>query len=68
MVFKSSTGFSTERPMIRNDIDEFEPHINSIEWAEQIVKTLDRSRNVIMHSDELINYCIERIGCTSRMG
>lgn len=40
----------------------FEPHINSIEWAEQIIKTLERSRNVIMHSGELVNQDIERIG------
>ena len=40
----------------------FEPHINSIEWAEQIIKTLERSRNVIMHSGELVNHDIERIG------
>lgn len=40
----------------------FEPHIHSIEWAEQIIKTLERSRNVIMHSGELVNQDIERIG------
>lgn len=40
----------------------FEPHINSIEWADQIIKTLERSRNVIMHSGELVNQDIERIG------
>lgn len=40
----------------------FEPHIVSIEWADQIIKTLERSRNVIMHSGELVNQDIERIG------
>ncbi len=40
----------------------FEPHINSIEWADQIIKTVERSRNVIMHSGELVNQDIERIG------
>lgn len=40
----------------------FEPHISSIEWADQIIKTLERSRNVIMHSGELVNQDIERIG------
>lgn len=40
----------------------FEPHIHSIEWADQIIKTLERSRNVIMHSGELVNHDIERIG------
>lgn len=40
----------------------FEPHIYSIEWADQIIRTLERSRNVIMHSGELVNQDIERIG------
>jgi hypothetical protein len=40
----------------------FEPHLSSIEWADQIIKTLERSRNVIMHSGELVNQDIERIG------
>lgn len=40
----------------------FEPHLVSIEWADQIIKTLERSRNVIMHSGELVNQDIERIG------
>lgn len=40
----------------------FEPHISSIEWADQIIKTIERSRNVIMHSGELVNQDIERIG------
>lgn len=44
----------------------FEPHINSIEWADQIIKTLERSRNVIMHSGELVNQDIERIGMNIR--
>jgi hypothetical protein len=48
--------------MIRNNWDDFEPHIVSQEWAEQIIKTVERSRNVIMHSGELVNHDIERIG------
>lgn len=40
----------------------FEPHLNTIEWADQIIKTIERSRNVIMHSGELVNQDIERIG------
>lgn len=40
----------------------FEPHLVSIEWADQIIKTVERSRNVIMHSGELVNQDIERIG------
>ncbi len=56
------TEFGDLISIIRNNWDEFEPHINSIEWAEQIIKTLERSRNVIMHSGELVNQDIERIG------
>lgn len=58
------TEFGDLMSIIRN-IDNwsyFEPHINSIEWADQIIKTLERSRNVIMHSGELVNQDIERIG------
>lgn len=40
----------------------FEDHIISIEWAQQIFNTLERSRNVIMHSGTLGKRDIERIG------
>lgn len=40
----------------------FEPHIISLEWAQQIIKTLERSRNVIMHSGELSEQDLARIG------
>lgn len=33
--------------------DLFEVHIVSLEWAKQIFTTLEKSRNVIMHSGEL---------------
>jgi hypothetical protein len=56
------TEFGDLISIIRNNIVEFEPHINSVEWADQIIKTLERSRNVIMHSGELVNHDIERIG------
>jgi hypothetical protein len=44
----------------------FEIHIISIEWARQIFQTLERSRNVIMHSGELGDRDIERIGTNIR--
>ena len=44
----------------------FEVHIVSIEWARQIFQTLERSRNVIMHSGELGKRDIERIGTNIR--
>lgn len=40
----------------------FEPHIITLEWAQQIIKTLERSRNVIMHSGELSEQDLARIG------
>ncbi|MCL3782516.1 hypothetical protein EMN47_19200 [Prolixibacteraceae bacterium JC049] len=46
--------------------DFFEPHIISLEWAQQIIKTLERSRNVIMHSGELSDQDLARIGTLIR--
>lgn len=40
----------------------FEIHIGSIEWAKQIISTLEKSRNIIMHSGELAPTDIERVG------
>ena len=45
---------------------EFEPHLNTIEWVESVLKTIERSRNVIMHSGELGNADIERLGMNIR--
>jgi hypothetical protein len=56
------TEFGDLTTIIRNNWSEFEPHIVSLEWAEQIIKSVERSRNVIMHSGELVNHDIERIG------
>jgi hypothetical protein len=56
------TEFGDLIAIIRNNWTDFEPHVISIEWAEQIIKTLERSRNVIMHSGELVNQDIERVG------
>ena len=41
-------------------------YIISLEWARQIIQTLERSRNVIMHSGELGRKDIERIGTNIR--
>lgn len=46
--------------------DLFEVHIVSLEWAKQIFTTLEKSRNVIMHSGELGERDIERIGINIR--
>ena len=44
----------------------FEDYIISIDWARQIFNTLERSRNVIMHSGFLGQRDIERIGTNIR--
>ena len=40
----------------------FEIHIGNLDWAKQIIVTLEKSRNVIMHSGELDPKDIERVG------
>ncbi len=44
----------------------FEPHLRSPDWARSILRTLERSRNVIMHSGELGREDVERIGTVLR--
>jgi len=48
--------------MMGDNWQYFEPHVISLEWAQQIIKTLERSRNVIMHSGELSDQDLARIG------
>ena len=48
--------------MMGDNWQYFEPHIISLEWAQQIIKTVERSRNVIMHSGELSEQDLARIG------
>ncbi len=45
---------------------DFQPHIVNQDWADLIIKTIERSRNVIMHSGNLENQDIERIGMNIR--
>ncbi len=40
----------------------FEIHVDNIEWAKQIITTLEKSRNIIMHGGELAPSDIERVG------
>jgi len=48
--------------IIRNNWDNFEPHIQSVDWAANIFDAVERSRNVIMHSGTLERGDIERLG------
>jgi hypothetical protein len=52
--------------IIQNNFAIFENHIQSVEWARQIFKSLERSRNVIMHSGELSMNDIERVAMNIR--
>lgn len=56
------TEFGDLIAIINQNWDKFEPFIRSLEWARQLTGTIERSRNVIMHSGELELEDIERIG------
>lgn len=60
------TEFGDLASIMSQNFDLFEVHIVSIEWARQIFQTIERSRNVIMHSGELGRRDIERIGTNIR--
>jgi len=60
------TDFGDLSSILGQNYELFEMHIISLEWARQIFQTLERSRNVIMHSGELSNRDIERIGTNIR--
>lgn len=52
--------------IIQNNFKYFDDYIESVEWARQIFKSLERSRNVIMHSGELSMNDIERVAMNIR--
>ena len=52
--------------IMRQNWTDFEPHVPRIEWAESIFDTIERSRNVIMHSGVLEMEDIERVGINIR--
>ena len=56
------TEFGDLVSIMSQNIDLFEDYIISIDWARQIIQTIERSRNVIMHSGEIWRKDIERIG------
>ena len=60
------TEFGDLTAIIGQNWDLFEPHLRNQDWVRQILSTLERSRNVIMHSGELANADIERIGTVIR--
>jgi len=52
--------------IIRQNWSHFEAYFPSIEWAASIMDTIERSRNVIMHSGLLQRPDVERIGILIR--
>lgn len=52
--------------IIGQNFQLFEPYVRSLEWATSIFTTIERSRNVIMHSGELDLPDVERIGISMR--
>jgi hypothetical protein len=56
------TEFGDLHSIISQNWELFEDHLQEQEWVRDIINTLERSRNVIMHSGELENEDIERIG------
>lgn len=62
--------FYTQLPdlvsIMQNNFPHFQDYIESIEWARQIFVSLERSRNVIMHSSELSMNDIERVAMNIR--
>jgi hypothetical protein len=56
------TEFGDLISIIQQNWPVFEDLLRSQEWVRERISTLERSRNVIMHSGELQNEDIERIG------
>jgi hypothetical protein len=60
------TEFGDLTAIISQNWEQFEAHLRNQDWVRQILATLERSRNVIMHSGELANADLERIGTVIR--
>lgn len=52
--------------IISQNYEHFEPYVRSQDWVNSIFGTLERSRNVIMHSGVLDLPDVERIGMAMR--
>lgn len=60
------TEFGDLASIVSQNWEHFEVHLQAIEWVRQTIATVERSRNVIMHSGELGLQDIERIGTAIR--
>ncbi len=52
--------------IIQNNWDIFEDLLPDADWTRHIIKTIERSRNVIMHSGQLSLDDMERVGVSIR--
>lgn len=52
--------------IMQQNWEDFEPYVRRIDWATSIFATLERSRNVIMHSGSLALPDVERLGILMR--
>ncbi|MCZ2111946.1 MAG: hypothetical protein LC118_20705 [Dehalococcoidia bacterium] len=52
--------------IINTNIEAFKPLVPSVEWARSIFTTLERSRNVVMHSGQLKMADVERVAMNIR--
>ena len=60
------TDFGELASIIQQNWQHFEPYMQSVPWIQSIFEILERSRNVIMHSGELDDVDIHRIGINIR--
>ena len=52
--------------IIRNNFEHFEAAVHDIDWATSVFDTIERSRNVIMHSGTLEKRDVARLGSSLR--
>ena len=60
------TEFGDLASIVGQNWDLFEDYFQSQEWFRQLMNTLERSRNVIMHRGELSLEDVERVGAATR--
>lgn len=60
------TEFGDLASIVSQNWEHFEVHLQAIDWVRQTIATVERSRNVIMHSGELGLQDVERIGTAIR--
>jgi Swt1-like HEPN len=60
------TEFGDLASIISQNWEQFEVHLETIEWVRHTISTVERSRNVIMHSGDLGLQDVERIGTAMR--